>query len=144
MEAGEGASAEVVLELGELVAEFFRSVSFAAGQRPSYDRLRPLFIDEGLLIKNSLDTPDVASVEEFVVSRQGLVDAGELTEFEEIESAEITNVFGRVAHRFSTYQKCGVQGGVAFQAKGMITTQFILTPDGWRMTSMAWDDERPV
>jgi len=25
----------------------------------------------------------------------------------------------------------------------MISTQFIFTPAGWRMSSMAWDDERP-
>ena len=25
----------------------------------------------------------------------------------------------------------------------MVTTQFINTPSGWKMTSMAWDDERP-
>ena len=36
-----------------------------------------------------------------------------------------------------------VQDGVAFSAAGIITTQFIATPAGWRMTAMAWDDERP-
>src|SRR6266404_4013075 len=33
--------------------------------------------------------------------------------------------------------------GVLFEARGMISTQFILTPAGWKMSSMAWDDERP-
>jgi hypothetical protein len=31
----------------------------------------------------------------------------------------------------------------AIDARGAISTQFIRTPDGWRMSSMAWDDERP-
>ena len=54
-----------------------------------------------------------------------------------------TEVFGNVAHRLSTYEKRGVQDGVAFSAIGIITTQFIATTAGWRMTAMAWDDERP-
>jgi hypothetical protein len=31
----------------------------------------------------------------------------------------------------------------AIQGSGVISTQFIRTPRGWKMTSMAWDDERP-
>jgi hypothetical protein len=48
-----------------------------------------------------------------------------------------------VAHRFSAYSKRGTQHGVSFEARGMISTQFILTEAGWRISSMAWDDERP-
>jgi hypothetical protein len=35
-----------------------------------------------------------------------------------------------------------VQNGAAFGATGAISTQFVLTPDGWRISSMPWDDER--
>ena len=52
-------------------------------------------------------------------------------------------IFGNVAHRFSAYKKSGTSNGVALEAQGMITTQFINTPGGWRMSTMAWDDERP-
>jgi hypothetical protein len=31
--------------------------------------------------------------------------------------------------------------GAAFAARGRIATQFVRTPGGWRITSMAWDDE---
>ena len=33
--------------------------------------------------------------------------------------------------------------GATIDVRGAISTQFIRTPDGWRMSSMAWDDERP-
>jgi hypothetical protein len=46
-----------------------------------------------------------------------------------------------VAHRFSTYEKRGVRDGTPFAARGRIATQFVRTPGGWRITSMAWDDE---
>jgi hypothetical protein len=34
-----------------------------------------------------------------------------------------------------------VRDGAAFAARGRIATQFVRTPGGWRITSMAWDDE---
>jgi hypothetical protein len=49
--------------------------------------------------------------------------------------------FGKVAHRFSTYEKRGVRDGTAFAARGRISTQFARAPGGWQITSMAWDEE---
>jgi hypothetical protein len=129
-------------ELAALTAAFLRAVSFAPGERPDYEAIRELFIDGGKLIRN-LDVPEVTTVDEFIAPRRALVDSGALTEFEEVEHTHITEVFGNVAHRMSAYGKRGIQNGVAFAARGVISTQFVRTPTGWRMSSMAWDDERP-
>jgi hypothetical protein len=129
--------------LQSLIGEFFAAVSFPQGGAPQYDRIRDVFIPEGLLIKNSGETPEISSLDAFIAPRQELVDTGRLTAFDEVEVAARTEAFGNVAHRLSTYEKRGVQDGVAFSAIGIITTQFIATPAGWRITAMAWDDERP-
>jgi hypothetical protein len=129
-------------ELAALTAAFLRAVTFARGERPDYDAIRGLFIDGGKLIRN-FGEPEVATVDEFIAPRRALVDAGTLTEFEEVEHSHITEVFGNVAHRMSTYGKRGVQNGVPVSARGVMSTQFVRTPEGWRMSSMAWDDERP-
>jgi hypothetical protein len=134
---------DVEQELQELTEEFFRSVSFERGAGPQYEAIRALFIDEGRLIRNSGDAPEIASVEEFIKSRQALFASGELEMFSETEVSAITELYGGVAHRWSTYDKASMSGGVAFEARGLISTQFVRTPDGWRMTSMAWDDESP-
>jgi hypothetical protein len=42
----------------------------------------------------------------------------------------------------TTYAKHGVLGGTPFTGRGMISTQFVRTPEGWKLISMAWDDER--
>jgi hypothetical protein len=128
-------------QLAALTAAFLDAVSFEPGERPAYDAIRDLFIERGLLIKN-VDVPEIATVDEFIAPRRALVDSGELTEFEELELAHVTEVFGNVAHRMSTYSKRGTQGGRTFAARGVISTQFVLTLSGWRMSSMAWDDER--
>jgi hypothetical protein len=133
----------VLAELKRLTDEFFQAVSFGPGEQPSYAKLYELFIEPGLLIKNSGSTPEISTVRQFILPRQASVDAGELTHFHEAELTQTTEVFGNVAQRFSAYVKSGTFKGASFDARGMISTQFILTPVGWRMSAMAWDDERP-
>lgn len=129
-------------ELAALMQRFFECVSFEAGGAPTYGAIGQLFIDAGLLIKNSGTAPEICSVHDFIEPRQASVDAGELTRFRESELGSDTFVFGAVAHRFSGYEKSGTLKGVSFRGRGLISTQFILTPSGWRISSMAWDDER--
>ena len=133
----------VKVELDRLAAEFFRAVSFESSETPQYEIIETLFIEAGLLIKNSATAPEISTVRQFLAPRQAMVASGELTRFNEAELSETTEIFGNVAHRFSAYVKSGTLKGVLFQARGMISTQFILTPPGWRMSAMAWDDERP-
>ena len=130
-------------ELDRLVEAFFQAVSFETGQVPEYRNIHGLFIEPGLLIKNSGATPEICSVHQFIESRQKTVDSGQLTRFLEVEISETTEVFGNVAHRLSVYAKSGTLQGVAFAVRGMVSTQYVLTPSGWRISAMAWDDERP-
>jgi hypothetical protein len=133
----------VEAELHRLISTFFHAVSFEPGSKPSYASIRALFIERGLLIKNVGSIPEISSVQEFIEPREALVGSGTLTRFHESELSESTVVFGNVAHRLSAYAKSGTSGGTSFEARGVITTQFVNTPAGWRMSSMAWDDERP-
>ena len=94
----------------ELLPAFFAAVSFEAGGRPDYGRIRDLFIPEGLLIRSG----DVSDVEGFIAPRQASVDSGALTEFEETELEGVTEAFGNVAHRLCGYAKRGVLSGEAF------------------------------
>jgi steroid delta-isomerase-like uncharacterized protein len=129
-------------ELKRLVDGFFDAVSFETGAAPAYARIHDLFIATGQLIKNSGSIPEITSVKQFIESRQASVDSGALTRFHEAELTATTEVFGNVAHRFSGYFKSGTLGGVPFEAKGLVSTQFVRTPLGWKISSMAWDDER--
>jgi len=135
--------AAVKQELDSLSTRFFHAVSFEPGDKPAYHDIHNLFIAAGLLIKNTASTPEISSVAEFIAPRQTLVNSGTLTRFKEWELSEITQIFGNIAHRYSAYGKAGTQGGKAFEARGVISTQFIKTPEGWKMSAMAWDDERP-
>jgi hypothetical protein len=129
-------------ELRALMATFLQAVSFEPGAAPEYASIRELFTPHGLLINDSGERPEVSGVEAFIAPRQALVDSGALTAFKEVEVGTVTEIFGNIAHRFHTYEKRGTLDGVASEAVGMIPTQFIRTPGGWKITVMAWDDVR--
>lgn len=130
-------------EIDSITSDFFRTVSFKEGDKPTYKNLYKLFIESGLLIKNSSTSPEISTVRQFIEPRQRTVDSGELTRFKEVETAEITEIFGTIAHRFSTYEKYGTSKGSEFEGRGIIAFQFIMTDAGWKISSLAWDDERP-
>jgi len=129
------------LAIAELLRQFFAAVSFPPGGSPEYERLADLFTAEGRLIRNTTELPQDLSVGQFVLDRQRLYATGDLTSFQETELTARTDIFGRIAQRFSAYQKAGVLNGTEFAGRGVISTQFIHTPAGWKISSMAWDDE---
>lgn len=135
--------ATVKAELDRLTADFFFAVSFEEGANPRYENINELFIESGLLVKNSGSEPEINTLQKFIEPRQAAVRVGELTRFHEMELCETTEIFGNVAHRFCSYAKSGTMNGVPFTARGMISTQFIKTTAGWKISAMAWDDERP-
>jgi len=135
-------STQAKAALDELMAAFLASVSFDARQRPDYEHIRALFIARGLLIKNVEGLTEICGVDEFMAPRLELVDSGALTQFRETEEAATTSIFGTVGHRWSSYSKSGVLNDEAFDARGIILTQFVETSEGWRISSMTWDDER--
>ena len=135
--------AAVKADLDRLTADFFRAVSFEEGTTPLYESIRDLFIEAGLLVKNTASTPEICSVTTFIEPREAAVRSGELTCFNEVELCETTEIFGNVAHRFNSYAKSGIMNGKAFSARGMVSTQFVRTPVGWKISAMVWDDERP-
>jgi hypothetical protein len=125
--------------MDEVLAAFLAAVSFEHGGAPDYGRIRGLFVDGGILVR----TPDgPVDVEGFIAPRQATFESGALTEFSETELSFATETFGRVAHRMSGYGKSGVLNGEAFSTRGVISTQFVLTEETWRISAMAWDDER--
>jgi hypothetical protein len=124
-----------------MTAAFFRAVSFEAGGQPTYGDLRAVHSQRPADQEQRHSPRD----REHRSVHRASASNGELRRVNALQRsrAEITEMFGTIAHRFSTYAKSGILNGSSFEARGMISTQFILTPDGWRMSVMAWDDESP-
>ena len=134
-------SADVKAELDGLMATFLGAFANPGGTRPNVEGIYEVFIPEGMIISNAGATPVIYDLRRFVEPREKILTDGTLTEFREWETAETTEIYGSVAHRFSEYRKSGYLNGEWFEGRGMKTTQFVKTPSGWKMSSLAWDDE---
>ena len=82
--------AAVKAELDRLTNGFFRAVSFEEGTTPLYESIYELFIEAGLLIKNTSSTPEISTVSQFIEPRLAAVRSGDLTRFNEVELCETT------------------------------------------------------
>ena len=131
----------VKARLDELMATFLGAFANPGGVRPNVEAIYEAFIPEGMIIKNVGATPVVYTLREFVEPRLAILTDGTLTEFHEWETAESTQIYGSIAHRFSEYRKSGFLHGTWFEGRGCKATQFVQTPAGWRMSSLVWDDE---
>jgi RimJ/RimL family protein N-acetyltransferase len=139
--AQEAPGSEVKAELDRLTGDFLGAFTNTGGGRPNVDIIRAVFIPQGRIISNIGAEPVIYDLDGFIEPRAKILTDGTLTEFSEWEVAERTEIFGSIAHRFSDYRKSGFLNGEWFEGAGHKTTQFVRTASGWRMSSMAWDDE---
>jgi len=125
-----------------LVDAFFRLFSNRDGATPSLQAIFDLCIPQAVICKCAGSAPEVMSLQSFIAPRQELLTSGTLIDFAEVETAGETRVFGSIAQRVSTYTKAGVLDGAPFHGRGVKLFQFVKTPHGWRISAVAWDDER--
>lgn len=135
-------NSETKLILDNLTGQFFSLFTNKEGNKLNLENIYTLFIPEGMIIKNTGAAPEINTLEQFITPRNKILSDGTLVDFCEQELSERTEIFGNIAQRFSLYQKSGILLGNRFETKGMKTIQFIRTPDGWKISFVAWDDER--
>ena len=128
--------------IDRLADEFFRVFCNRGGTRPRLERLRELFLPQGVIIKHGGAEPEVYNLDTFIAPRERLLNDGTLLDFQEEEVASRTTVCGAVAQRLSLYRKSGILDGRPFRARGVKTAQLVRTPAGWKFSAVAWDDER--
>lgn len=128
--------------IDRLADEFFRVFCNRGGTRPRLERLRELFLPEGVIIKHGGAGLEVYNLDTFIAPRERLLNDGTLLEFEEEEEESRTAVCGAVAQRLSLYRKSGIMAGRPFRSRGVKTAQLVRTPAGWKFSAVAWDDER--
>jgi hypothetical protein len=127
--------------VSELVRTFLAAFTSGPDCAARLDALLELFLPEAVIVRTCGD-PVVYGVTGFVAPRRELLTSGRLVDFREWELSGRIELFGDIAHYFGSYAKAGVQDGTAFTGRGMKTAQFVRTERGWRISALAWDDER--
>jgi hypothetical protein len=125
-----------------LTTELFRIFSPTPGATVSLQRIHDLFIPQGIIVRTCGPNAEIFSISEFIAPREQMLNDGTLVDLREHEEWETTEIFGNVAQRFLAYRKTGVLHGEHFNTRGMQTIQFVRKDGEWKMSAMAWDDER--
>lgn len=127
------------IEIDAVTAEFYGAFDNQGGRAPDVARIRRLLLPGGVVARTGPELT-VYTVEEFIEPRERLLTDGGLVEFSEWETSERTEVVGDIASRFSEYRKSGTLDGEPFEGGGTKNIQFLRTPEGWRIVSVAWYD----
>jgi hypothetical protein len=128
--------------LAGIIQDFFKAFVSKDIAEVDLDVIKRLFIPQALIVKTCGSAPVIYTLNEFIEPRQKILTDGTLSRFQEKAVSTQTEIFGDIAHSFVLYQKSGVLAGKPFDETGMKTIQFIRTLEGWKISSLAWDDER--
>lgn len=129
-------------EIDKLTNRFYGLFTNTNGKTPNVNDIKDIFISKGTLINNTGDAPEVFDLKKFIEPRQKMLTNGTLTNFIEREIFAKTEVFENIAQRFSLYEKSGKLNGEYFETKGMKTIQLIKVNKEWKISSVAWSDEK--
>ncbi len=128
-------------QIDTVTSDFFSIFNNTHARKPDWSILYKIYIPEAIIIKKTSLSETVYGLANFMEPRQLLLTNGTLIDFSEWELNEETIITGRIAQRFSRYQKTGCLNGNNFTAYGTKLFQFIKTSNGWRITAMVWEDD---
>ena len=128
-------------KIEELTEALYSCISFRKGENPDLERLKSLFIKEGMLINNNGD-PLIFTIDQFVDAVGYQVSVGSLKSFSEREVAKRTEIFGKIAQRFSTYEARFDPDDPEPLTVGVNSIQFIKVGDSWHVSFLVWNDEK--
>lgn len=126
----------------QLIRNFFKIFISEDLGPVNLEQIKSLFIPEAHIIRTCGINPVVYSLDDFISPRQRLLTDGTVSKFLENEVTIRTEIFGDIAHSFVLYHKSGFLSGKQFNDYGMKTFQLVRMNQGWKICSLAWDDER--
>ncbi|UCC78012.1 MAG: hypothetical protein JSW37_06505 [Anaerolineales bacterium] len=130
-----------------VINALYEAISHEPGKLPDWQRMKPLFIDGARIIPPSLEgePPQVMTFQEFVervsesVHKAGEADKG----FHERELGNHNEVFGNVAHVWSTYESRYTAEDPEPFSRGVNSFQLLYHSGRWWVVTILWDIERP-
>jgi len=129
-------------EIADVMDRLFSAFVSGPDAEAQLAGLLDLFLPEAVIVRTCGLEPAVYDVDGFIAPRRALLTSGAVHDFHEWEESGLTQVFGDIAHHFCSYAKAWVADGASLSGRGMKTLQLVRTAAGWRISAMAWDDQR--
>jgi len=124
------------------VHDAYSAISFRKGTTLSYDGIKNFFIPQARLINFRSDTAQDVDINQFIDLYKQFVQANNVQSFYEEELFGRTEQFGNIAQRISSY-KTYVNTMDSVTERGVNSFQLVKTRDGWKVSSIIWDVEKP-
>lgn len=128
-------------QIGEIVRTFFAAFTSGSDIEARLDGLREVVLPEALIVR-TCGVRTSYDLDGFIEPRRQLLSSGRVTDFREWEVDGTTAVYGDIAHHWCTYAKEWMEGGEQVTGAGAKSIQLVRTEAGWRISALAWDDER--
>ncbi len=127
--------------IDNLTAELYKSICFEVDNHPPVEKLKDLFIPMANMIRNDEASPEIMTVDDFIKSYTDRISDGTIKSFYEDELNHITEIFGTIAHRFSTYEtKFDLTNPKPFST-GINSIQYIKIGNNWKISSIVWNNQ---
>lgn len=127
-----------------LITELYAIVSGPGDQPRDWAREADLFMPQAHMIRTVVDEqgvarPEVIRAADYPANFEAKMGG---RDFFEVEVHSIIEVFGNVAHSFSTYEAFEDAARTRFLKRGINSIQLYKIDGAWKIASMVWDDER--
>jgi|PlaIllAssembly_1097288.scaffolds.fasta_scaffold75486_2 hypothetical protein len=132
---------DAMKQIQDTVDRLYRGVCFRKGERPDTRALQDVFMTGAHLLDCDEEPFSVMTVEEFIAEMDRQIAGGAVREFHEKEIAHRTDLFGRLAQRFSTYEARFDWTAKEPFAVGINSIQLIETGGTWKVISLAWNNQ---
>jgi len=128
-------------QIDALTGRFLNAFTNRGGVIPTLPALPHYFMpDATVRVADTLGTITTTDVHGFIAPRTELLARGRLTDFEEHETEQRTEIQGTIAQRWLRYAKRGTLDGVPFEGGGTKSLQFVRTERAWKIASLVWTD----
>ncbi len=127
--------------INQVVKDAYAVISFEKGQTPNYEEMRAIFTPDAMLHNFREDSLESMNITEFIETFKGVIDAGQMTAFDEVELGGETEYFGKVGHRISSYASY-FEGSDEVGERGVNSFQVLNIDGQWRVSSIIWDIEK--
>jgi RimJ/RimL family protein N-acetyltransferase len=128
-------------QIDALTGRFLNAFTNRGGVIPTLPALPHYFmLDATVRVADTVGTIATTDVHGFIAPRAELLARGRLTDFEEHETEQRTEIQGAIAQRWLRYAKRGTLDGVPFEGGGTKSLQFVRTERGWKIASLVWTE----
>lgn len=124
-----------------VVGQFFSAFVSGADAARHVSVLRTILLPDAIVVNAAGSEPVVLTVDSFIEPRIELLTHGGLVDFREWMTSARIELFGDIAQVWCTYEKSWSGDDGAHHGRGSKAIHLVRTAAGWRISSVAWDDE---